>query len=94
MNTASTRTCAALVDLRDLPLPERRPALLKAFETLPPGGQLEVQDDQAPLDYQMDLQAQWPGLVVWEPLQVDAQSWRVRMARREPGRSCCGCCGG
>lgn len=94
MTTQIMPHAPTMIDLRLLPVAQRRARLLTAFEALPPGAWLEVQDDQDPLEHQLGLQAQWPGLVGWEPVQVDAQSWRVRLSRRQPGMACCGCCSG
>lgn len=90
MNTATVPQ----IHVPSLPPQQRHPVIFGAFEALPVGGWLELSNDHNPEPLHRQFQVMWPGQFEWEALESGPEQWRVRIARKPAGKSCCGCCGG
>ncbi|MFO1339396.1 MAG: DUF2249 domain-containing protein [Burkholderiaceae bacterium] len=82
------------LDVRRLPPQQRHATIFATFESLPPGGSLELHNDHDPMPLRAQFLAQWPGQFNWEYLEAGPALWRVRITRQAAGKSCCGCCSG
>lgn len=85
---------AEVIDVRLIPPYERHARIFETFQSLPVGGFFELHSDHEPLPLRRQFEAQWPGQFEWETLEAGPAQWRLRIARKPAGKSCCGCCSG
>ncbi|MDT8998034.1 DUF2249 domain-containing protein [Paucibacter sp. APW11] len=87
-------TLAEVIDLRQFAPEHMLARIASSFQSLPVGGFIDLQGEAEPATLREQLGQQWPKQFDWESLPPGAAPWRVRLARRPAGKSCCGCCGG
>lgn len=80
------------IHVPDLPPQQRHPALFHAFESLSAGEFLELSNDHDPEPLRRQFQVLWPDQFAWDVLESGPSLWRVRIARKAAGKSCCGGC--
>ncbi len=90
-----------VIDVRQIPPPQRHTTIFGKFDELLPGEALQIVSDHdpRPLHYQFDSRS--PGQFKWAYLQAGPDEWRVQISKQEKPAdaqesSCCsgGACGG
>jgi len=91
---------AELIDVRQLPPPQRHPVIFGAFDALAPGEGFELASDHDPVPLYMQFERTRAGQFGWRYLEQGPRQWRVRIERTGAGAKggstsgCCGGCGG
>jgi len=86
------------IDVRDVKLADRHPAIFSAFDDLPTGGSLVLTNEHDLKPLYGQFQSQRQGTFTWTDLDSgSAAVWRVRITKtvqavRNQG-TCCGHCG-
>lgn len=71
-----------VIDVRNIPKPERHPLIIKAYEELEVGTGLILVNDHVPEGLRVEMVREFAGSVGWEPLQSTEGEARVRIVRR------------
>lgn len=69
------------VDVRTIIPRERHPLIFSTFDALAPGDAFLLVNDHDPKPLYYQLQAERPGLLVWEYLEQGPEVWRVQVGR-------------
>lgn len=94
-------TPSPVIDVRQIPPPQRHTTIFSKFDALQPGEALQIVSDHdpRPLRYQFDSRS--PCQFKWAYLQAGPYEWRVQISKQETPalaqeNSCCsgGACGG
>lgn len=94
-------TQSPVIDVRQIPPPQRHTTIFGKFDELLPGEALQIVSDHdpRPLHYQFDSRS--PGQFKWAYLQAGPDEWRVQISKQEmpaaaQESACCsgGACGG
>lgn len=75
------RAPAITIDVRALPYGRRTPAILEAFDKLPLGGILELNEETDPRALRNELAVQRPGRFSWDARNLGSGHWTVRVER-------------
>lgn len=81
-NQAAMSEHPVVVDVRDVPLWRRLPAILSAFDGLAPGDAIELVADLDPSPLHSYIDATRAGACEWHALESGPPAWRVRLLRR------------
>lgn len=94
---------AAALDVRQIAPYDRHPVIFGRFLALQPGEEFQIINDHDPRPLYYQLQAQWPGSLVWTYIESGPDVWQVsikKIAATAPmataaSGSCCsgGSCG-
>ena len=93
-------TPSPVIDVRQIPPPQRHSTIFGRFDALLPGEALEVVSDHDPRPLRYQFDARSPGQFEWAYLQSGPDQWRVQVSKLEGGAAeenhCCsgGACGG
>ncbi|WGP07980.1 DUF2249 domain-containing protein [Bacillus subtilis] len=71
-----------VIDVRNIPKPERHPLIIKAYEELEFGTGLILVNDHVPEGLRVEMVREFAGAVGWEPLESTEGEARVRIVRR------------
>jgi uncharacterized protein (DUF2249 family)/hemerythrin-like domain-containing protein len=71
------------IDVESLPLTERVPRVLAAFDGLAPGERLEFAAGVPPRQLLTQFQLERKGLFEWSPVQQGPEIWRIELFRRQ-----------
>jgi CRP/FNR family transcriptional regulator len=77
----AVRAPAITIDVRALPYARRTIAILEAFDKLPVGGILELNEETDPRALRNELAVQRPGRVSWDARNLGSGRWTVRLER-------------
>jgi uncharacterized protein (DUF2249 family) len=70
-----------VVDVRELPPPERHPTIFARHAALAPGEAFELRNDHDPKPLRYQFQAECPGAYTWDYLEEGPTVWRVAIGR-------------
>src|SRR5688572_27239366 len=76
-----SRRAPRSLDVREIPPRDRHPLILDTFDTLAPGEAFVLVNDHDPKPLYYQFQAEQPGKVRWEYLELGPEVWRVRIGR-------------
>lgn len=82
-----------LLDVREIPPPERHPRIFGTFDALRPGEAFILANDHDPLPLYHKFSAERSGKFEWNYLEQGPELWRVRIVKAKESASCCGTCG-
>ena len=71
-----------VIDVRNIPKPERHPLIIKAYEELEIGTGLILINDHVPEGLRVEMVREFADAVGWEPLESAEGEARVRIVRR------------
>lgn len=72
-----------VVDVREIPPPERHPLIFDTFESLAPGEQMILVNDHDPKPLHYQFMFERPGTFKWTYLEQGPEVWRVAIERVE-----------
>lgn len=78
---ASAPADGAVLDVRQVPPPQRHPLILRTFEALTPGRAFTLVNDHDPKPLYYQFQAELTGRFTWKYLEQGPMVWRVRIGR-------------
>ncbi len=70
-----------VVDVRHVPLWQRLPSILQAFDQLTVGTAIELVVDLDPWPLRSYFEATRAGACDWQPIESGPEVWRVRLSR-------------
>lgn len=71
-----------LLDVRQIPPPERHPLIFGTFDSLAPGESLELVNDHDPKPLYYQFRFEKEGEFEWEYLEEGPRVWRVSITRK------------
>jgi CRP-like cAMP-binding protein/uncharacterized protein (DUF2249 family) len=77
----TVRVPTITIDVRSLPYARRTAAILEAFDKLPLGGILELNEESDPRALRNELAVQRPGKFSWDARNLGSGRWIVRLER-------------
>jgi len=85
----------SILDVREIPPPERHARIFAAFRALQAGEAMELVNDHDPRPLYYQFQAEMPGAFSWRSLAQGPEDWRVEIVRTATvpagdGGACCG----
>lgn len=81
MTSTDPTVTAQELDLRELPAPDRHPAVFAQYAQLPVQGSLMVVNDHDPESLRNDFEAEHPGSHDWKHLGSEPERWRIRITK-------------
>lgn len=69
------------LDVRSLPMPQRHPRIMEAFDALEIGAELRIVSDHEPRPLRGELERSRPGTYVWLQHMHSADHWEVTLRR-------------
>ncbi len=73
---------ATVLDVRELPPPQRHALIFQTYEKLTGGEGFVLVNDHDPKPLYYQFQAERPGEVTWDYLETGPEVWRVRIGRQ------------
>lgn len=70
------------IDVRELPPPQKHPAIFAMYESLAPGESMLLLNDHDPKPLYYQMAAEMPDQFTWEYLEQGPEVWRVRITRK------------
>ena len=71
-----------LLDVRELPKPEKHPTIFAAYADLPVGGSFVLVNDHNPIHLHNEFTTDYPGSHDWTYLDSEPKLWRIRIGKR------------
>ncbi|HEU5269254.1 MAG TPA: DUF2249 domain-containing protein [Jatrophihabitans sp.] len=71
-----------VIDVRQVPKPQRHPLIFARFSSLAVGEELVVVNSHDPRHLREEFQRDQPGSFTWEYLETGPAAWRVRIVKR------------
>ncbi|UVI37767.1 DUF2249 domain-containing protein [Brevibacterium spongiae] len=71
-----------VIDVRDIPKPERHPLIIEAYRKLEVGTGLILVNDHVPEGLRVEMVREFADAVGWEPLEDNGEEVRVRIVRQ------------
>lgn len=71
-----------VIDVREIPRPQRHKMIFGAYQQLAVGQSLELVNDHEPRGLLKEFERELPGSFCWEALPVDGDDHRVRITKR------------
>lgn len=72
---------ATVLDVREIPPPQKHPRIFGMFESLEPGQHFVLVNDHDPKPLYYQFQAEMAGQFEWNYLESGPEVWRVRIAK-------------
>lgn len=69
------------LDVRKIPPAQRHPIIFGRFDALPIGGSFTIVNDHDPKPLRYQLNAEYPGAIIWEYLEQGPEVWRVTLGK-------------
>jgi uncharacterized protein (DUF2249 family) len=73
-----------LLDVRQIPPPQRHGLIFQTFDALPPGQAFILINDHEPKPLYYQFQAECTGRFTWDYLEQGPDVWRVQVGKTEP----------
>lgn len=70
-----------VLDVRDIPKPERHPKIMAAYNALPTAGQLTLLNDHEPVNLHKEFERNLPGTYSWQAVQTVSGDWEVTISK-------------
>jgi uncharacterized protein (DUF2249 family) len=70
-----------IIDVREVPPPQRHPQIFSAFENLAPGEAFILVNDHDPKPLYYQFKFEREGQFTWEYLEEGPTDWRVRIGK-------------
>jgi uncharacterized protein (DUF2249 family) len=70
-----------ILDVRQIPPPQRHPQIFRAFEDLEPGESFILLNDHDPKPLYYQFKYEKEGMFTWDYLEEGPVEWRVRIGR-------------
>ena len=86
-------TQSLVIDVRQIPPPQRHTTIFGRFDELLPGEAIQIVSDHDPRPLHYQLETNFPGQFGWDYLEQGPEVWRVEIDRLEDGGGCECCCG-
>ena len=75
------------LDVRSIPMPQRHPLIMEAFDALEVGAELRIISDHEPRPLRGELERSRPGTYVWLQRMHSADHWEVTLRRAAAPRT-------
>lgn len=71
-----------LLDVRQIPPPQRHPTIFRTWESLSAGETFELVNDHDPKPLYYTFAAELPNQFTWDYLEKGPETWRVRIGKK------------